>query len=530
MARIMKSVLFVLFLSALFSAGAAAQTINALSCSQAAVASALASITTDGTTVNVPSGDCVWTTPLVYTQTKSFTLQGAGAISGTGSQSTIGGTGSDLTIIEDNLQANAPMLNITTAAGKSFRLTGFAFKYYSGNSVVSDTDGVIYIQGNSTQVRIDHNHINQLNNVDLFFAGQIQGVADHNQFDSGFNDENQIRCTDPGWNGDTEGYGNASWADSSYFGTSKFMFVETNNFHWVAGGAGEGGPHAFMADIGINGGRCVLRYNAVGYHTAVQTHATSGGTQDHRGLRAYEIYGNAFVWSSNPTADQFAFLVQLEGGAGLWWGNTITGFNTFVSGQNVRGTNTTYGETPTPGGWGYCGTNFNGVGSNWDENTPSTTGYACLDMIGRGKGDLLSGSFPNKVNTTTGTIAWPHQVLEPVYAWNNTYNPVPQEPDRYWTTAAPIAENQDYYLQLPNYDESGAAFNGTAGIGQGLLSARPSTCTPYVGYWATDTNTLYQCATRNTWTTYYTPYTYPHPLTQGQGGPSPPTNLQATPQ
>ena len=76
-------------------------------------------------------------------------------------------------------------------------------------------------------------------------------------------------------------------------------------------------------------------------------------------------------------------------------------------------------------------------------------------------------------------------------------------------------ENRDYYLELPNYDES-ASFNGTAGIGQGSLSARPSTCKPSVAYWATDTNTLYQCSSANTWTAYYAPYTYPHPLTQGR--------------
>ena len=70
------------------------------------------------------------------------------------------------------------------------------------------------------------------------------------------------------------------------------------------------------------------------------------------------------------------------------------------------------------------------------------------------------------------------------------------------------------------------SFNGTAGTGTGLLSARPSTCTPQVAYWATDTNTLYQCSSANTWKSYYTPYQYPHPL-QGQG-PLPPQGLGAS--
>ena len=85
-----------------------------------------------------------------------------------------------------------------------------------------------------------------------------------------------------------------------------------------------------------------------------------------------------------------------------------------------------------------------------------------------------------------------------------------------------IVANQDYYA--PN-----GSFTGASGTGYGLLSARPATCTagpsvlipaggnrPGVGYWATDTNTFYVCYPANTWNTYYTPYTYPHPLVTPQ--------------
>ena len=48
-----------------------------------------------------------------------------------------------------------------------------------------------------------------------------------------------------------------------------------------------------------------------------------------------------------------------------------------------------------------------------------------IDQPGRGKGDLLIGGYnqpPPTLNSATGTAAWPHQALEPCYAWNNKYN------------------------------------------------------------------------------------------------------------
>lgn len=106
-----------------------------------------------------------------------------------------------------------------------------------------------------------------------------------------------------------------------------------------------------------------------------------------------------------------------------------------------------------------------------------------------------------------------------------------------------IAENVNYW----NHN---VGFNGTTGMGCGTLANRPGTCTVGVGYWIpTDittmpcssvsadnvgkspktpiSGTLYKCTATNTWTAYYVPYTYPHPL-RGEADAVAPTRVSAS--
>ncbi len=393
----------------LWTTSARAATIQAASCSQAAVATAVNSAR-DGDTVVVPAGSCSWTANLTITN-KMLTIQGAG----------IGQT----TLIDNVPRVNGQpqMLNWITKDGGLSRITGITFQ--GGTTPDGFNTGIVDISGVSHQLRIDHCRFVPTQTSGLMLEGYLWGVIDHNIFDVSSGTGFGMYIFHNAWNVSGSDFGDASWADDTSMGTNKAMFVEDNTFTNNQSVI----PQQYAVD-GWSGSRVVYRNN-----TFVNTTWANHGTESSgrwRSQRQYEVYNNTFSLNGNIS---FPSMVGARGGVGVIFNNTATtsggaGIDVLVDLQYYRATGS---FDP----WGQC----NGS-SVWDGDQQSN-GYPCLDQPGRGKGSLLSNFTP----TPTG---WPTQIAEPTYAWNNRVNGTVSNVRS--NVPSYIVEGRDFVnLAKPNY-------------------------------------------------------------------------------
>jgi hypothetical protein len=406
----------------------------------------------------------------------------------------------------------------------------------------------ILLEGGNPNFRVDHNTLTNVTRaVEADYQSwyqyptQTYGVVDHNTI--------SYTVSVPA----TRVFGrDNTWFSDANWGSANALYFEDKTFTWNAGGVGGGNQDAVD---GEGGARIVFRHNDITDGQAV-CH-DSGSTSQMRSCRIFEVYNNTF---HNNVVDSNAFGVSSYRGGNGFQFNMYVPIN--ASGnhgwERVLGTQI-YRISPGGGGYpwdfpvgaashavcssfhGWCSTGnqscafssdcASGV-CNFSTSPPSDaacgrgyirianidgpgTGYPIRDQIGVSKDDPTTHA-----QTAAG---------EPNYSWNffdsNNGNAVITGITGVDNSnnSAYIAPNRDYYQQV-------VPFTGATGVGVGLLSARPGSCTPKVGYWATDTNILYQCSSPNTWTAYYTPYTFPHPLQGGGGGgegPAPPAGLTA---
>jgi len=484
-----------------FSASLAnASTINATSCNQPQVATAISSAN-NGDTIVIPAGTCTWTTTL--TVSKSITLQGQGV---------------DSTVIVDGTTAPSsgakpPAIQWTVSGSALNRLTGITFDGGTlGGVDNSGHSGIVSVNGGGSSLRLDHLTFNNLNRtVGVQVMGNVTGVIDHVIFNIG--SHYGLYVFHDNWQG-VGGYGDNSWAQPNTFGSGDFLFVEDCQFVSPSGTGLSWGSDGWM------GQRVVYRRNTY-VNVLWANHGTeTSGRQ--RSARAAEIYQNSFVLNNGGWNSQLCCLnsvIGIRGGTALVWGNQLSSNNGGGARQIFDMSNFRSNDPRTFAVFNHCdGTNL------WDQNVGPEVGYRCIDQPGAGRGDLLSGDVP--------APRWLRQQIEPLYIWGNTNNGSLSA--GVTNGNIPVVSNRDFYNQDPS-------FTGSSGVGSGPASARPATCTPGVAYWANDqgewdsTNgsapdgVLYICTSPNTWTLAYKPYQYPHPLVSGgSASPSAPAPVSPT--
>jgi len=417
--------------------------INATSCEYADVQAAVSSVSVGGT-VNVPAGNCTWTSKL--TLDKGIGLIGAGA---------------DRTVIANGIVAHDYLIQYKPAnydLNTPVRISGFGFDLgNNGPGILFGTRNKTAPFVINTKGRIDHNKFYNARNAGyqaIWNTGTVRGVVDNNIFDG----VAYPTRADTG--------AGASWWD--YFPLVKFgaandsLYFEDNVFTNVF--------HGIISDCQYNG-RYIFRYNTIsipqdphGSYPLFDMHGNANST-------FYSCFGGEIYGNSVDEGIYGATFLAQRGGRVLVFNNYLKGND----GAHIK----LYEEYP-------------------DSASPTSSG-----------------------NTQTPIES---------YYWNN-WTQRRTELQRIYTSISTSASWANGLVEDVNFFNSKDGFNGTTGVGCGPLSTRPPTCSTGVGYWATDqscssvepatvgahpaqpiSGTLYKCTSPNIWTSYYTPFTYPHPI------------------
>jgi hypothetical protein len=342
-----------------------------------------------------------------------------------------------------------------------------------GNKAKSATTGFTMVD----QVRVDHCLFYNGGGGDvgsyIWIYCTFYGVVDNCQFGTAasYQPYGGYALFGMAWQGDN----NPNWYNGSpqniyTLGSEKFIYFEDNIFYLNP----DGSVRVIAQQYGP---RAAFRYNTIYNGCWDGVWELHGHQADMASTFGNELYGNLITGGNGA-------LMKTRGGKSLVFYNTITGA------------------------------------------IPLSTGYWG--------------------NIVCQTIAPAEQMIHDNYLWNNRAGYTGS------TGRLTITSSSGPCNGLSNIPSAGRdMFNEnttTPGVTYGALANRPVLCTMGQAYWATNqstsdltnyvgdintygsretiSGTLYKCTGTNTWTAFYTPYTYPHPLRGGEKTIKPPANVK----
>jgi hypothetical protein len=409
-----------------------------------------------------------------------------------------------------------------TSTGSLYRISGFNFTAAAAATLWLAWDDSA--ETTVSNIRIDHNTWtldtnDSVMNMSVNSIVYLYGVFDHDTI-TAQNMTNTIAFLQT----PTEDTTNPVMGR---MGTGNNLFIEDSRIISTTGGL------AGCIDAFSTPSSWVIRFSEI-TNCRLTTHGVAHGY----GPSNIEYYGNTLTYDATASLPSGYRAIHAQGsGTNIFWGNRLTATSTTLDTNAMA---ILHYFAFQPNGAPAC----DGVLAGNGNRSPTATyrGYPCYHQPGRDVANARAGfvfypvaSFLNIDGTTGAKVD---------LQLNGGGGPVPDYTNEH------MKANRDYWNGVSATANSGCPsactpFDGTTGIGYGTLAQRPTTCTvgpdsdvgePDEGrsgvmYWATDqgswnTSTsnprgvqqngadgvLYMCTATNTWSVYYTPYTYPHPL------------------